>query len=274
MTNYVTMVNGMGMYGKCHVFYSKFTHRSGNAPVAIVHHAHLGSADDVSNELGTPGFYHLIKHLALNGYVVAVGDFKKYGPSGNSAQWGNTDNHAGIDEARTFAARYGGSPTKKMFLAGWSMGALSVLSYAGLYPNNVAGVLGIVPAIDIAAYKTPGEFGPFDTDGNPFSFAYTIDPAYNGNYFNGEYGRDHNPQEQARITSNFNNMPIDLWYAKNDTYASRDLIRLFYNEVKGKNSAAPITMRQIPGPTDGHTSFTSGLVPATEIVAFAKSCVT
>lgn len=273
MTNYLTEVKGSGTYGNCHVVYSKFLTRNGTAPIAVVHHPHASSADAMLDEAEFPGFRSVIDYLARHGYVVVIGDFKAAGPSGNSAQWGNDANQAGIVDAKAFGVRYGGSSSKKIFLVGFSMGALSVMSYAGRYSSAVAGVLCILPALDLVMYRTPGIYGPFAEDGvTPFPFA-TIDQAYGGSYNNATMGPTHNPQTMAAAGA-YNAMKIDLWYGDIDTYASKALVDRFASQVFAVAPSAPLRVRKIPVKNMGHTDAAVKNTPKVEILSFAQSCVT
>lgn len=275
MTNYLTMVHGRGTYGNCHVFYSKFTVRDGQRPICVVHHAHTGSADALVYI--SPGFFSHVEYLARHGYIVVVGDFRLPNTgAGGAAEWGNDWNQVGIADAVSFGIRHGGSSTKKFLLLGYSMGGAICLGFAGRFPQLVAGVIGIIPAIDIERYKNPHPTeGPLNFDGvTPYSFAETIDAAYNGNYTDAAYGMNHNAQYQAENSDVFNNIPIQLWYGDKDTFVPKVLIKRFYDAVKAKKATAPIKMRQIPTPNQVHNDAAVLEVPRQEVLKFARSCVT
>lgn len=274
MTNYLDRVYSPAydVYGDSFIFYSKFTRTNGTAPTVVLHHPHASSAEAMI--VPGSGWFSLVEYLARHGYYVAVGDFKDASLGSKTATWGNDVNHLAITAIYNYAVELGASGTKKPVMLGFSMGAVAVFSYAARYPTSVSGCLGIIPALDINAYKTPGPDGPFDTDGTtPYSFASTINPAYNGNYFDGEYGTEHNPQFQAGL-GKFNSIKAQLWVADNDTFASWALVSKFYNAVKASSGSAPITLNLIPGTGNGHTDASVALVPKTTIVSFVQSCVT
>lgn len=266
MTNFQCEVQDAGPYGAVHIYYHKYTVRDGTAPIAVVHHAHQSSAYQL--RFNSPGMRSVVDYLSMVGYVVVVGDFGAAGHNPNgfgAAQWGNDDNQQGINSAKNFGVSYGGSSTKKLFLVGLSMGACATLSYAGRYPANVAGVLGILPAIDISAYKNAA------ANGLPESFRTTIDAAYGGSYSNATDGPTHNPRVMA--DTGVYTMPIQLWWGYEDVYAPYHLVSAFYAAVKSANAGAPITINRVPGLSVEHADAPAGDVPKSVIASFALSCV-
>lgn len=69
------------------------------------------------------------------------------------------------------SAMYGTHPTKAL-LVGESMGALAALRYAGKNPANVAGVLGLLPAIDLVGLYTTNAFGAGTTIAAAWNVTY------------------------------------------------------------------------------------------------------
>lgn len=278
--NYVTTYRGdpTATYGNVHALYSDLYPRGGSMPIVIYHHPHDSTANAMLDFPNSPGFYSLPAYLAANGYMVMVGDFADTSLAKPRAAWGNPVNHSAISDAKAIGVGYGGSSTKKIAVVGASMGACATFSYTARFPANVACAVGVIPALDIALYKTPGPDGPFlpgTTTPDPFP---TVDAAYGGAYSNATYGSNHNPQVQAS-EGKFNTMPCQLWVDDNDSYASYNMVNAFYNQVKNLAPSAPITLNRITrNPTGnvgwGHTDAAILAISDASVLSFIKSYLT
>lgn len=223
-------------------------------PIAIFHHGYGGTVEALRTSSATAGQRKVIEALARAGYMVLVSDF-----GGN--QWGNDRNHRYISQLIEAGRQLGGRGGK-VVLVGCSMGGAAVLSYAGRYPARVACVIPLIPALDLMDFK---QYGPM-----------FVDAAYNGNYKDEVYGRDHNPVIMARTphrltptrpaTSQFSAMPIAIWYAKYDAVTKPHFVQTFVGRVRAHYNPR-VETHALEGT---HTDSVVGTIPMARLTGFAK----
>jgi dienelactone hydrolase len=170
----------------------------GTAQGVIICHGFIGdlvatpSAVGLAFEysIGVPLFNHLREQFAY-----AEGDFS------NDA-WGNDTAIANVETMRSWMQSSMGAKSGKVALVGISMGGLTALNYAMAHPENVACVVGLIPAVNLQALLS----NPAGTD--------SINAAYGGTYDDSRDGPMHNPVVYA---SDFPNVPVHLYYSTADT---------------------------------------------------------
>lgn len=224
-------------------------------PVALFHHGYGATAKILRDSIEGAGERKVIEAFATAGYMVLVSDF-------GGSLWGNDTNHRHIT-ALIGAGHKNGGRRGKVLLIGASMGGGAALSYAGMYPTRVAGVLGLIPALDLVAVRDVG---------------YTVlDRAYQGGFSNAVHGGAHNPIVMAQTphlytpwnlsTSRFSAMPIDLWYATEDTVTRPETVSRFVATVRSRANA---NIKAHPRPGT-HTDAFIGELPVQGLLRFARS---
>lgn len=103
---------------------------------------------DISNKLGQ---FELIETLTDAGLPVLTMDFGQTGvtPGGENG-WGNATVVARLATAFTYMTGAPvGAKTGKILLVGVSMGNISAMNYAKANPTKVAGLVGVIPVVDM-----------------------------------------------------------------------------------------------------------------------------
>lgn len=143
---------------------------------------------------GTPNY------VARNGQTGIAAD------AGGPQTWGN---QAAIDGAQRSYARLQimrGAKTGKAFLIGASMGGLTALNWAAANPTKVAGIVLIIPVINLNDVKVNNRGG----------YASLVNAAHGGNYDQATQGATKNPQTMA-TAGKYAGIPILLYYGLTDT---------------------------------------------------------
>lgn len=155
-----------------------------------------------TNDSWTLGFKetHILpvaRSLTDAGYAVGWSDF-------GINQYGNQNALNRIDALRSYLQSSTiGAKTDKIAIAGFSMGGLNALSYAGNHPSKILSLTGWCPLVDMQqAYANP--------DIKPY-----IDAAYGGNWSEAGQGATSNPMTMA-AAGKFNSFLTELRYANND----------------------------------------------------------
>lgn len=224
-------------------------HRPGKKlPLVIFHH---GAGTRAKASLRSPSTNRVLRHLAANGYCVAVSDF-------GGSLWGNDRNHDYIIKLITATQRdlaRGGPVT----LVGSSMGGGAVLSFAGRYPGRVRSVVAMQPTLDLRDLSTRG---------------FRIDKRYSGGYSDRRYGAEHSPVVQAAVRQggrrgqrSFDGVPIRLYYGTEDRVITPEVVEEFARRVsRGKKPRLHLR----PLANTGHGDVLIRRVPLNDLVGFIK----
>lgn len=231
---------GVGRYVAAEADYTIGSSRawSGNKPRLIYCH---GATSTTAEVFTWPEQVALIRDLAQD-YLVTVADlgFDTYGNDLAATRVGE----ALAYQAATFGA------TGPAVLVGASMGALTAMVYALNNPANVAAVVGIIPAVDIADLYTA----------NP-SLQAAINTAYSPAYNDATHGPTHSPvQFAASIAAS---IPVALFYSSNDTQARPGPV-LAFDAARPSTSVTSVgalghTNAAIGAASPGVRSFLAGL---------------
>ena len=160
--------------------------------------------------------------------------------AGNMA-WGNADAQARMDEVFSYVG------SEKVILACQSMGGTTGLTWAANNPNKVAGIVLVIPVINLTDLATS-------------SYAGDINAAYGGQYSPVTHAA-YNPLARAQAGA-FNGIPIQCWYGKTDTLCkavdAEEFIRLSPDAI-----AKPMT--------GGHEESVVSNISAAEIAQFIRN---
>lgn len=126
--------------------------------------------------------------------------FSPVAPTLGTAHWGNPAALARVSDAADWATE-NRAATGPAVLIGVSMGATAALNYAADNPNDIACVIGIIPAVDLEALRVADPSGARAGIDTAYSVTYP-DPLPEGS----------NPAER---TSELD-LPIQLWTASDD----------------------------------------------------------
>jgi alpha-beta hydrolase superfamily lysophospholipase len=119
-----------------------------NKPPVVYCHGLGADPGQITGTNGQPATGKLLTTIAEAGYPIVANN--------HAALWGASPSDTRVDEAVTFArTTLGAHPTKRPFIIGGSMGAATALHWAkAVGPNGVAGVIAIIPALDLEAIRT------------------------------------------------------------------------------------------------------------------------
>lgn len=217
-------------------------------PVVIYHHGAGGTAAGV---LANPYERVLLDTLVEAGNLVVVSDF-------GGSLWGNETDHRYVLDLIAVAHDYGGSRSP-VGLVGTSMGGGASLSFAGMHPERVGCVVGILPVIDLAGLRAL----------NPVS----VDAAYPSAYSDRLHGPRHSPLVMSRLphvrggkqTSRFSGTPVDIWFGTADEVCVPEATRRFARRVRRREDAR---VRLHPLRGAGHTVDAIGLVDPHKVARF------
>lgn len=223
-------------------------------PVALFHHPFGSSAKAMKESPDAPGMRGVIEAFAEAGYLVVVSDF-------GGSLWGNDLNHRYITNCINIGVKNGGREGKAL-LIGASMGGGAVLSYAGMYPDRVAAVLGLIPAISLLDLST-------FRDG-------ILNASYDGKYVDSVHGPNHSPTVMATTphttvpddttTSRFSGMPVGIWYATRDATTLPVYTQEFIANIRSRRN--PIT--KIVALDGEHTDAFVGTIPTANLINWAQ----
>lgn len=205
----------------------------GTRPGVLSCHAATGGTDEPFLYGGTEP---PITRMAMANYPVLVTD------NGGTSNWGNSASQTSLTAAKAALQdpAKGGAKTGKVFLYGFSMGAVPALRWAKDNPTLVHAVLLANPIIDLQwAQDTGGFNAAIDAahGGNPPAAA---DPAQN------------------TATFNTNATPIRIYYDATDATAPLSQMQAFDTAVTN------CTLNQL-SPSVGHTP---AALPYDDIVSF------
>lgn len=223
-------------HGGCH----------GKRPVFLFH-GQLRTASDWTDTAAWPGSARLARALQASGLLVIAAHWK--GPA-----WGDQAFRDAVEVARTYAVSRGAAADKFVAI-GASMGAFESLSLAQHVPNEVACAVGLIPAIDLDAFRD----GDIANAQAPINAAFnltagstsaTVPLPTDANVF-----KDANA---AQITC-----PVKLYGSSTDAFASWATAQAFAAKIGAQ--AVDVL------PDGGHTDATIKAAPVDEIVAFVAS---
>lgn len=166
---------------------------------------------------------------------------------GGATTWGNDTSLARVTTARSYLQASMGARPGKVALLGLSMGGLTALAWAGANSALTAGVVGLIPVVNIADIHTSNRGGA----------TATINAAYGGAYSDATLGATHNPQRMA-AAGKYAGIPIRTYYGDSDA------ICVPATQTAFASSSGAITTRL----TGGHASSTIEQIDPAEIVTF------
>jgi predicted esterase len=143
---------------------------------------------------GTPNY------VARNGQTGISAD------AGGPQTWGNQAAIDGAQRSYTRLQIMRGVKPGKVFLIGASMGGLTALNWAAANPDKIAGIVLIIPVINLNDIKVNNRGG----------YASLVNAAYGGNYDQATQGATKNPQTMA-AAGKYSGIPILLYYGLTDT---------------------------------------------------------
>lgn len=217
-------------------------------PLVVYHHGLGRDTDAILHRRSTAAIREHLVAAAASGYRVVVSDFGGY-------LWGNERNHRHIDAVIAAHRRRGGA-AGPVALIGSSMGGAAVLSYAGTHRRDVACVVALQPALNLAALRRRG---------------VPVDAAFPGGYSNARHGARSSPTVIARDRrSRYRGMPIRIWAGSLDHIATPALVRRFEALVRrGRDPRVQTTI--LPGLRHGDALI--GAVPTDEVLAFLHAAL-
>lgn len=150
----------------------------------------MGSGSNWDTTFNTQLVRPIVQAILATGAGVVVSPF-------GGDQYGNATAMEGITAARDAAAAIGANP--KVGLAGFSMGSLNALAWAGNNPTATKFVWATGPLVDLQAF-----------DG-----VQQLEDAYAGGWSEATYGATSNPTTMANA-GKYAGIPIRLAYSGND----------------------------------------------------------
>lgn len=126
--------------------------------------------------------------------------------------WGNDTAIDRIQNLYTYAQANHGYSNLKVHLIAVSMGCTCVLNWAYTYPNRVASISILLPAVDIRDIEANGRATAVNIPAPSTAFG-DVDPPV-----------DHNP---ASHPGAYKDMPVKIWYSTNDTICVPDTVTAF-----------------------------------------------
>lgn len=158
--------------------------------------------------------------------------------------WGNATADTRIDAALAWLRANTTATSDPPLLVGASEGACDALTYASDHP--VAGVIGIIPAIDIQAMRVADTLG----------LRAAIDAAW-GVTYPAALPAGANP---ATLTAALSSVPQQHWYASNDTVSAN---------IAAYAAAVGADLRNVGAL--GHTDAAIAAVAATDVLTFINA---
>ncbi len=156
------------------------------------------------------GVTRICATLAVNGFYGLGGDF------GGPTTMGNDVELAAMEGAVDSLLASGNCASDKVILIGASMGMLSISRYAMEHPTKVAGMVGLIPAIDIEDLRTRDALGTRSMINTAWSLPV-------GSYIGGSdqtpvptRGKPLDSANLAAVAA----IPTPLWGASDDTVAT------------------------------------------------------
>jgi pimeloyl-ACP methyl ester carboxylesterase len=143
---------------------------------------------------GTPNY------VARNGHNAVAAD------AGGPQTWGNQAAIDGAQRSYVKVQTMPGTKPGKVFLIGASMGGLTALNWAAANPDKVAGIVLIIPVINVNDVKINNRGG----------YASLVNAAHGGNYDETTQGATKNPATMKHA-GKFAGIPILLYYGLTDT---------------------------------------------------------
>lgn len=190
------------------------------------------------------GVLEIIGELAGRGHPILSCEL------GGLTPWGNATAQARVSEAYRYLTTRMGARPGKVGMIGLSMGGVTSLGWAGNNPEKVAGVVGLIPALDMTDIVAKGSGG----------LQGSIHAAYGGAYSEASYGAVHNPQTLA-VAGKYAGMPIRTYYGDSDPAC------LPATQVAFAAASGAIATKL----TGGHDSTTLGQVNRIQVADFFKS---
>lgn len=140
--------------------------------------------------------------------------------AGGTDNWGNSTAVTRIGQTATFlrGATWGAHATDPLILFGQSMGAVTVLNWALGHLSDVACVVLFIPVLNVSDVVTNNRGG----------LAASVNSAYGGAWSEGTHGATSNPVTYAASLAG---VPIQIWYANNDTTAIPGAVTAFDGSV-------------------------------------------
>jgi pimeloyl-ACP methyl ester carboxylesterase len=230
------MSYGTGLYAASEhsVFLTRNNYRAGgNYRGVILGPGHGGTAIDAV----TPTYTNLqLEALADAGIPTLVVD------AGGATAWGNDTAIARMGDAKTYLQGTLGAKTGKIFLWGFSMGALSALNWARTNLSSVAAIALVCPATDLADLHDNRGFG------TEINTAYTNLAGYTAAL------PTHSPVQFASTLT----VPCKVWYGDADTTIPPSTVTAFNAAYGGSISTvamAGIGHNPVPVPPQDVVSF-------------------
>ena len=126
-------------------------------------------------------------------------------------QWGNATAMSRLTAAYNYLQTRPGVKPGKVFLIGNSMGGLTALNWAAANPDKVAGIVTIIPVINLTDIVTNHRsLGGTD-------YAPLVNAGYAGGWSEAAYGATYNPRTIAATTPKLRLIPMQVWYGLSDT---------------------------------------------------------
>jgi hypothetical protein len=169
----------------------------------VVHlHGASGTAWTAHGAPGTPGNYQAgtVVSAARDGRNAVAAD------AGGPQTWGNQAAIDGCQRSYDRVQTLPGTKPGKVWLIGASMGGLTALNWAAANPNKVAGIIMIIPVINLNDVKVNNRGG----------YAGLVNTAHGGNYNESTMGATKNPATMAG-TGKYAGIPIQIFYGLTDT---------------------------------------------------------
>jgi pimeloyl-ACP methyl ester carboxylesterase len=142
---------------------------------------------------------HTPAHIARAGYNAIASD------AGGPQTWGNQASIDGAERSYQRIQAIPGTKPGKVFLVGSSMGGLTALNWAAANPTKVAGIIMVIPVINVNDVKTNNRGG----------YASLVNAAHGGTYDEATMGSTKNPRTQAGL-GKYAGIPILLFYGLTD----------------------------------------------------------
>ena len=189
------------------------------------------------------GQYPLFDALRKN-FCVASGDF-------GGDTWGNKSAMNDVLAVKGWMQTMGARPGK-VALVGISMGTLTSLNFAHMYPEQVACVVDILPAINLADFANNNRSG----------YSAESNAVYPGGYSDAVYGSIFNPYYYASSLT----IPVKLFYSTADTVA-------LPTYVTGFAANCPTASATVVSSTLNHSEAAVGAAPLNSILSFISKHV-
>lgn len=145
---------------------------------------------------------HLARACVAAGYAYMSID------AGGTAAWGSPSAMTAVTNAADWLIANVGVRTNRVFVAGFSMGGLTALTWGRLNANRCAGIAAICPALDLTALRAASP-----------TFASEMDAAYGSQAAALAAVPVYSPYAAAASSDAYAGLPTKLWYASDDTVA-------------------------------------------------------